>query len=70
MYCNPEDTEPGTSLGKIVFVNRGEGEWQGDLAGITAGAVPMDDLSRRQSADITPVLGHVAEPYVPTGRVA
>ena len=30
------DTRPGTSLGKIVFVNWGEGEFQGDLARITA----------------------------------
>jgi hypothetical protein len=30
------DTEPGTSLGKIVFLNWGAGEWQGDLARITA----------------------------------
>jgi hypothetical protein len=35
-YGPQEDTEPGTSLGKIVFVNWGEGEFQGDLAGITA----------------------------------
>jgi hypothetical protein len=35
-YGAPEDTEPGTSLGKIVFVNWGEGEFQGDLARITA----------------------------------
>ncbi len=35
-YGPPSDTSPGTSLGKIVFVNWGEGEFQGDLAGITA----------------------------------
>ena len=35
-YGPPEDTEPGTSLGKICFVNWGEGEFQGDMATITA----------------------------------
>lgn len=35
-YGPPSDTSPGTSLGKIVFVNWGEGEFQGDLASITA----------------------------------
>ena len=35
-YGPPSDTMPGTSLGKIVFVNWGEGEFQGDLASITA----------------------------------
>lgn len=35
-YGPVEDTAPGTSLGKIVFVNWGEGEFQGDLATITA----------------------------------
>jgi len=35
-YGPPEDTEPGCSLGKICFVNWGEGEFQGDLATITA----------------------------------
>jgi len=35
-YGPPEDTEPGSSLGKIVFLNWGEGEYQGDLARITA----------------------------------
>ena len=35
-YGPPLDTEPGASLGKIVFVNWGEGEFQGDLAGIFA----------------------------------
>jgi hypothetical protein len=35
-YGPPEDTEPGSSLGKICFVNWGEGEFQGDLATITA----------------------------------
>jgi hypothetical protein len=35
-YGPPEDTEPGTSLGKICFVNWGDGEFQGDLATITA----------------------------------
>src|SRR5688572_27770728 len=35
-YGPQEDTAPGTSLGKIVFVNWGEGQFQGDLAGITA----------------------------------
>ncbi len=35
-YGPPEDTEPGACLGKIVFVNWGEGEFQGDLAGIYA----------------------------------
>lgn len=36
MYGPPTDTSPGTSLGKIIFVNWGEGEFQGDLAGIYA----------------------------------
>jgi hypothetical protein len=36
MYGPLLDTEPGTSLGKIVFLNWGAGEWQGDLARITA----------------------------------
>src|SRR5262245_52472874 len=35
-YGPPLDTMPGTSLGKIVFVNWGDGEFQGDLATITA----------------------------------
>lgn len=35
-YGPPSATSPGTSLGKIVFINWGEGEFQGDLAGITA----------------------------------
>jgi hypothetical protein len=35
-YGPPSDTSPGTSLGKIVFVNWGQGEFQGDLASITA----------------------------------
>jgi hypothetical protein len=35
-YGPPEDTEPGSSLGKIVFLSWGEGEFQGDLARITA----------------------------------
>jgi hypothetical protein len=35
-YGPPMDTTPGTSLGKIVFVNWGDGEFQGDLATITA----------------------------------
>ena len=35
-YGPPSDTSPGTSLGKIVFVNWGAGEFQGDLASITA----------------------------------
>jgi hypothetical protein len=41
-HCQPttygpvSDTQPNTSLGKIVFVNWGEGEFQGDLASITA----------------------------------
>lgn len=35
-YGPPTDTLPGTSLGKIVFLNWGEGEFQGDLARITA----------------------------------
>ena len=35
-YGEPLDTEPGRSLGKIVFLNWGEGEFQGDLARITA----------------------------------
>jgi hypothetical protein len=35
-YGPPSDTTPGTSLGKIVFVNWGDGEYQGDLASITA----------------------------------
>lgn len=36
MYGPPTDTLPGTSLGKIVFLNWGAGQWQGDLARITA----------------------------------
>ncbi|MSR52591.1 MAG: hypothetical protein EXS09_04800 [Gemmataceae bacterium] len=35
-YGPPTDTLPGTSLGKIVFLNWGAGEFQGDLARITA----------------------------------
>ncbi len=35
-YGPPSDTSPGTSLGKIVFINWGAGEFQGDLASITA----------------------------------
>ncbi|MDZ4686198.1 MAG: hypothetical protein SH850_14115 [Planctomycetaceae bacterium] len=35
-YGPPTDTTPGTSLGKIVFLNWGAGEFQGDLASITA----------------------------------
>lgn len=35
-YGAPADTEPGSSLGKIVFLNWGEDEFQGDLARITA----------------------------------
>ena len=35
-YGPPLDTEPGSCLGKIAFVNWGEGEFQGDVAGIYA----------------------------------
>jgi len=35
-YGPPLDTEPGQCLGKIAFVNWGEGEFQGDLAGMYA----------------------------------
>jgi hypothetical protein len=35
-YGPPEDTEPGTSLGKINFTAWGEGEFQGDIAGLYA----------------------------------
>ena len=35
-YGPPLDTEPGVCLGKIAFVNWGEGEFQGDLAGMYA----------------------------------
>lgn len=35
-YGPPLDTEPGACLGKIVFLNWGDGEFQGDLASIMA----------------------------------
>ncbi len=35
-YGPPEDTEPGTSLGKIIFTAWGERQFQGDIAGMYA----------------------------------
>ncbi|MDQ3622700.1 MAG: hypothetical protein M3463_09455 [Verrucomicrobiota bacterium] len=36
MYGPPEDTAPGTSLGKLIFTAWGEGQFQGDIAGMYA----------------------------------
>ncbi len=35
-YGPPEDTAPGTSLGKVIFTAWGERQFQGDIAGIYA----------------------------------
>lgn len=35
-YGPPEDTEPGSCLGKMIFTAWGQGEFQGDIAGIYA----------------------------------
>ncbi len=35
-YGPPEDTEPGTNLGKVIFTAWGEGQFQGDIAGMYA----------------------------------
>lgn len=35
-YGPPEDTEPGVCLGKMIFTAWGEGQFQGDIAGIYA----------------------------------
>jgi hypothetical protein len=44
-YGPPEDTEPGTSLGKFIFTAWGQGAFQGDIAGIYArnDAVPTGE---------------------------
>jgi len=36
MYGPPEDTVPRTSVGKMIFTAWGEGQFQGDIAGIYA----------------------------------
>ena len=35
-YGPPEDTEPGSCLGKMIFTAWGEGQFQGDIAGVYA----------------------------------